>query len=101
MPKKGYGFEVDLCARAQRAGFSLVYDPSIVAYHTIPLERQTLSYTFANWFWVGAANALIRRPVNRQAVATLHPLRMVANLVVAAGRLYARVRAALQRDSRK
>ncbi len=98
-PTKGYGTEVDLCMRAQRAGLRLMYDPSIRIHHRTPPRRQTLRYTLMTCFWVGAANTVIRRPVNPRAVATLHPLKVIANIFVAAGRLYARVLLALNRES--
>lgn len=87
--KKGYGHEVDLCIRARKVGFRLVYDPAICVLHTIPPERQTLAYAISSNFWIAVANSLIKRPVNYQAAANIHPIKVLFNAVSIAGRLYA------------
>ena len=100
-PKKGYGGEVEFCARAKRAGFHLIYDPSIHIYHKIPAQRQTLTRALSDAFWIGAGNALIRRPVNPQAAATVHPFKVLSNIFVAAGRLYGRTILALKQRQQR
>jgi len=99
-PRGLAGEEVDFCARALRAGARLVYEPGAWVWHKIPRRRQTLAYALRFSYVVGMSNALIQRPVNRQAIRSLHPLKLLVNVAGAAGRLYARavLRPAMRRE---
>ncbi len=85
---KRYGEELAFCAGALRAGFEILYDPSVWLWHKVPRKRQSLSYVLHHAFGVGVANSLIQRPVNREAARAMHPLKVLINMFTGAGRLY-------------
>lgn len=89
-PRGLAGEEVDFCARALRTGARLVYEPSAWVWHKMPRRRQSLTHALRFSFCVGMSNALIRRPVNRRAITSLHPLKLLVHMAGAAGRAYAR-----------